>query len=148
MKTASKVLLTVGGIVHIVNAVSFFMLCLYMLIAGIAYFVTGSFAFADYLFPVEEGAEEAGTIMGISFMVCAILFIVYSVLFVGFGIVSIIASKKAFQAKNERTKGLFIAAIVFGAILDNKPAIVGGIFGLISAGKDEKEPPEDGSVVG
>ena len=146
MKTASKVLLTVGGVIHIVNAVGFFMSSLYMIIASIAYFVTGSFAFAEW-FPVEEAGEEAGTAMGIAFMVCAIVFIALSIMFIGFGILSIIASKKAFQAKNERTKGLCITAIVLGAILDNTPAVVGGIFGLIALGKNEKEPPEDGSVV-
>ena len=144
MKTASKVLLTVGGIFHIVNSVSFFMAALYMLIAGIAYFVTGHLVIADYL-PMEEAEPE---VMYAAFLACAIVFIVLGVMFIPFGIVSIIASKKAFQAKNEQRKGLYVAAIVFGAILDNTPAIVGGIFGLIASKKDEKEPPEDGSVVG
>ena len=143
MKKASKILLLIGGILHIVNAVSYFLLTIYMLIAGIAYLVTGSMAFANY-FPLEEADAE---IMSVTFFVCAIMFICFSVLFIGFGVVSIIASKKAFQAKNELTKGLCITAIVFGAILDNTPAIIGGIFGLIALGKNEKEPPEDGSIV-
>ncbi len=143
MKTPSKVLLTVGGILHIVNGVGFFVGALYMIIAAIAYFVTGTLAIANY-FPMEEGDPE---VMYTVFLVCAILFIVFGIMFIGFAILSIIASKKAFQAKNERTKGLFVAAIVFGAILDNVPAIVGGIFGLISSKKEEKEPLEDGSVV-
>ena len=137
MKKASRILLTIGGVFHIVNSVSFFIAALVFLIASIVFFATGAnwFGFVYDSVESEEVMQIAMTISGAMYIVCALMF-------VGFGIMSIIAARLTFNAIENGDKSKYITVIVLSAILDVIVAIVGSIFGLITLNREnsEKEP--------
>ena len=139
MKTASKVLLTIGGIFHIVNAVSYFFLSIFMMVYAIICAATGSFMFFKY-----SGDSEATMTVGLMILFI-VLFFLLSFLAIACGVASIIASKMTFKAKNSGEKGKLIAAIIFGGILEVYVAILGGIFGLVALKKEgaSEEAPKE-----
>lgn len=145
MKNASRILLIIGRIFHIIGAVSYFLLAAYMFIASIAMLATGSIPYlAGYL---EELSEDAEIAISVITLVYGILFIFLGFLFIGYGVWSIIASNLVAKAlTEEKNRKLAIVNIVFGAILDVKVAVVGSIFQLFVMGKVENEP-KDGDVL-
>ena len=134
MKKASNILLTIGGIFHIVNGVAFILASFYFLAGAIAFFVYGQTWFIQI---VDD--EMAAEIVNLSLTISAVMLIVLFVMFIGFGVLSFIASKYTFVTKENNEKRRLIACIVFGAILDNAAVIVGSIFGLIVANKEKQE---------
>ena len=134
MKKASKVLLTIGGILHIVDGVSFIIASLYLLIAAITYFIAGT----NWLMPYFE-AEDAAEPLTITLIAVAVAFIVLFFVFFSFGIMSFFASKLTFNARESSDKKQLITSIVMAAILDNPPAVVGSIFALVVANKEKEE---------
>ena len=137
MKKASRILLTIGGVFHIVDGVSFFIAALVFLIGSIVFFATGAnwFGFIYDSVDTEETMTIAMTMSAIIYIVCALMF-------VGFGIMSIIAARLTFNAIENGNKTKYITVIVLSALLDVVTAIVGSIFGLITLNKEknEKEP--------
>lgn len=132
MKKVSKILLTVGGIFHIVNGISLLISSLTLIILAVVFFVTGNLYGPDFV-----NGEVSEEYVQLSMNIAAILYLFLSVMLIGLGIVSFIASKITFKAGESGDKKSLIAAIVFGLILDAKVAAVGGIFGLIASNKDD-----------
>lgn len=142
MRKVSKVLLTIGGIVHIVNGASLLLASLILMVASIVFFVTGNLYGAEIVSSVSD-AETLQLTMNI----LAGVYIGLSILFIGLGIVSFIASKITFRANETNEKNLLIAAIVFGIIIDVAVAVVGGIFGLIAlTNSEDNKKPDDSQV--
>ena len=134
MKKASRVLLTIGGILHIVDGVSFIIASLYFLIASILYF-----GFGTNIFFAVFDAEDATEPLTVVLISMAISFILFFLMFISFGIMSFFASKLTFNARETNDKKTLITSIVMGAILDNPPAVVGSIFALVVANKEKEE---------
>ena len=149
MKKLSRIFLTIGGVFHIVGGATYLTLAVVYLVVGIIALAGGGIGLFEYIqqYAGDDAAAYAGTI---SAMVVGIVYIVLSVLFVGFGIVSFIAAKVTFRARNEGGKPNFVASIVFGAIFEVKFAIAGAILGIIAANKEkpvEEAPAEEATEV-
>ena len=145
MAKASRILLIIGRIFHIINGVSFILTAIYMFIASIAMLVTGNIPYiADYL---NDLPEEANLSIQIITLVYGIVFIFLGLMFIAYAVWSFIASNLVAKAITDtRNRKLSILNIVFGALLDVKVAVVGSIFQLFVMGKVE-DGPKDGEVV-
>ena len=135
MKKVSRILLTVGGILHIINAVSLFLAACYMFVASIAFI-----AFGFNWFGIEY-SEEMLEAFPMAFTLCAVIYIVLGFSFICMGILCIIASKFAFGAIDSGDRKKYIVTIVLSAIIECVPAIVGAVFGLFTI-KDKDEAPQ------
>ena len=134
MKKASRILLTIGAIFHIVDGVTFILVSIYFFSASILFFATGQNLFG---FNYSSGsAEEAANI---TFIIAAWVYIFVGILFIAFGVISFVTSKLTFQARENGDKHKFITVIVLSAILDVAAAVVGAIFGLIVLNKEKQE---------
>lgn len=124
MKKASKILLTIGGVFHIVNGIGFIGGAIAFIVGSIMFFGFGNNWFGAMFDTMEESVETAQialTISGFIYIFCALIFSVFAVL-------SFIGSKLTFNIVDEGEKKDFIISIVFAALLDNAPALVGSIF--------------------
>lgn len=135
MKKVSRILLTVGGILHIVNAVSLFLAACYLFAASIAFI-----AFGYNWFGIEY-TEEMAEAFPLAFTLCSVIYIILGITFICLGILCIIASKFAFGAIDSGDRKKYIVTIVLSAIIECVPAIVGAVFGLFSI-KDKDEAPQ------
>ena len=144
MKKVSKILMTIGGVFHIVNGASTIISGLVMFLLCVIYFVTGRLYGAEML--AEYGKEVNAEIFNWSFTIASIIYLWIGLLCVALGIVSFIAAKIAFRAANGDDQKNFITSLVFGVLLDVKVAIVGSIFGLIALNKEENKKPDDDPV--
>lgn len=134
MKKASNILLTIGGVFHIINGIIFFGAALYFFIASIAFFAFG-FNWMGIAYD-ESMTEET---LAITFNIVAAVYILVGFTFIGCGILSEIAAKITFDTKENGNKKNYITVIVLSAILDSPAAIVGSIFGLITLNKEQPE---------
>ncbi len=138
MKKASNILLTIGGVFHIINGVVFFMAALYFFIASIAFFAFGyNWMGINY---DEAMGEEA---LAITFNIVAAVYILVGFMFIGCGILSEISAKITFNTRENGNKKNYITVIVLSAILDSPAAIVGSIFGLITLNKEKPEVQQE-----
>ncbi len=138
MKKASNILLTIGGVFHIINGIIFFGAALYFFIASIAFFAFG-FNWMGIAYD-ESMTEET---LAITFNIVAAVYILIGFLFVGCGILSEITSKITFDTKENGNKKNYITVIVLSAILDSPAAIVGSIFGLITLNREKPEVQQE-----
>ena len=124
MKKASKILLTIGGVFHIVEGFAFISGCITFIVGAILFFAFGNNWFGTFFDTMEESVEAAQIALTLSafiYIFCAIIFSVFAVL-------SFIAAKLTFNILDGGEKKDFIVSIVFAALLDNTPALVGSIF--------------------
>lgn len=136
MRKASKVLLTVGGILHIVNGVTFLMGGLVFIIFSLIFLTTGNLYGSELVGDMGELDYE------LAMNIVAGLYVAFAQTFIALGILSLIGSKLTFRTRESNEKRKLITTIVFGGILDNYPAVLGGIFGLIANGKEEQKVNE------
>lgn len=133
MKKASKILLTIGGVLHIVNGVAFVGGAIAFIVGSIMFFGLGNNWFVNFF---ENESADAEYIGRLTFTISAIIYIFASLLFAALAALSFVGSKLTFGIIDKGEKKQFIIGIVFGALLDNAPALVGSIFKLFV----EKEP--------
>lgn len=134
MKKASKILLIVGGVLHIISGIGFITAAIYFLAASIAFFGFGANWFG---IPYEYAETEEA--MMISMTICASLYIFFAFVFVGCGVFELVVSKYTFNVSEDENKKKYITSIVFSALFDNPPALVGSILGLIAFNKEQNE---------
>ena len=142
MKKVQKILCTIGGVLHIVNGVSIAMAALYLFVAAVLFFVTGTFYGAQI---VEQFGEAVD--VSIAFSIVAIIYIWMGLLFVALAVLSFVASKLTFRSAESNNQKRLITALVFAVILDVKVAIAGAVFGLIASGKENKKQINEESAV-
>ena len=125
MKKASDVLLLVGTILMIVSA------CLFGLIAVLFALIPS--VFLPY---IEEIINESPYDLSFYLSTAYITFACIS--YIENMIVSIIGANVCARARQKQTKFLYIACIVFGALI-TAPALIGGIFGLVALNQEEQK---------
>lgn len=135
MKKASRILLTIGGALHIVNGVAFILASFYLIIAAIAFF---AFGYNWFAIPYET-ASDAET-ASLAFNVVALVYIILAITFITLGIFGFCVASYTFKTRDIEAKGRYITTIVFGAIFDNPCAVIGSIFGLIVLNKKGQDP--------
>ena len=124
MKKASDVLLLVGTILMIVNACLFAALAiLYALVPTV---------FMPYII---EMSEEFNYDLTLYFTEISIVFSCIS--YIENLVLAVIGANVCTRARQKQTKLLYIACIVFGAMI-TAPALVGGILGLVALNQEEK----------
>ena len=133
MKKASNILLTIGGVFHIVDGIVFISSSIYFIIAAVFFFATGQNWFG-FVYDAEETAE----VMDLTMTIVSTVYIFIGLLFVSFGVLSFIASKLTFQVRENSDKSKLITVLVISAILDCVSAVVGCIFGLIALSRENK----------
>ena len=134
MKKASDIVLLVSAILGFVTAGIMFLCAIMFTIFSMPFFTdfikegieNGS------IHTTAENTDAAIIIARVTFISCAVCFFIIVILM-------IIASAICLKARKQHTKGLFITAIVFGAISGLESAIVGGIFGLIGTRNERQE---------
>lgn len=145
MKKASKILLTIGGIINIVGAVA---AIIAGLVLAIMSFAGGGFIL-EYLqqagaeMPEDMPVDGAIILAIIAGLICLFAGVVVFILLLVSGIIAVKASKK-------NVKGSFIACIVWSVLTENIFLLVGGIFGLIGLNQENNQPqpePEPAPVV-
>lgn len=145
MKKASKILLTIGGIINIVGAVAAIIAGLVLAIMSFA----GGGIFLEYLqqigteMPEDMPVDGAIVLAIIAGLICLFAGVVVFILLLVSGIIAVKASKK-------NVKGSFIACIVWSVLTENIFLLVGGIFGLIGLNQENNQPqpePEPAPVV-
>ena len=124
MKKASDVLLLVGTILMIVSA------CLFGLCAILFALIPS--VFLPY---IEEIISESP--YDLSFYLSSAYIIFACITYIENMIVAIIGANVCARARQRQTKFLYIACIVFGAMV-TAPALIGGIFGLVALNQEEQ----------
>lgn len=145
MKKASKILLTIGGIINIVGAVA---AIIAGLVLAIMSFAGGGFIL-EYLqqagaeMPEDMPVDGAIILAIIAGLICLFAGVVVFILLLVSGIIAVKAPKK-------NVKGSFIACIVWSVLTESIFLLVGGIFGLIGLNQENNQPqpePEPAPVV-
>ena len=146
MKRLSRIFLTIAGVFHIVNGATFLIVSVALTVFSIVAFVGGGIGLFQY-FQEQIGEGTGADIANGTVILIGVLYLFIATIFVGFGIVSFIASKVTFKARNIGEKANFVASIVFGAIFDVGFGIAGGILGIIAENKEKKEKPVEEAPV-
>lgn len=138
MRIPSRILLLIGGISAFVQAALLF-------IYGVVFGVLSLPVFKDLIMKgIEdgtikvEGADSVNmalTIVQITFVSVAVIFLILAGLSIASGILT-------FKARKEEEKVSYILAIVFGALSDVTAAVVGSVFGLFYIHHKKKEEDE------
>ncbi len=137
MKKASRILLTVGGVIDLVAGITLFVSAFYILIAAIVFFSTGGGVSIFFTYYPEVDSAEEGAALAMT--ICGIVYAFAGLLCAGLGVLAVVASRKSFNARDNAKKGDYITVIVLNAICDCPPAIIGAIFGLITYNKENPE---------
>ena len=146
MKKASKILLTIGGVINIIGAVS-------VLIAGLVFAIMsfmGTGFFVEYMNQVggDMGGDEMGVNAALIYSIVAGLLSLLGGA-VGF-ILLLISGIIGVKAPKKNVKGSFIACIVWSVLTESIFLLVGGIFGLIGLNQENNQPqpePEPAPVI-
>ena len=145
MKKASSILLKIAGIFNIIAAVALF-------IAGIVYAIMAfaaveSIPAGELITAIEEAVGNAASDLSeeaIKIIISAVLALVFLIGFGVAGIIVLISGIIALKGAKATKKGILIANIVFGVLIENWLAIVGAILGIvglsIEARKQQQEP--------
>ena len=136
MKKASKILLTIGGVINIIAAVS-------VLIAGLVFAIMsfmGIGFFVEYMNQVggDMGGDEMGVNAALIYSIVAGLLSLLGGA-VGF-ILLLISGIIGVKAPKKNVKGSFIACIVWSVLTENIFLLVGGIFGIIGLNQENNQP--------
>ena len=127
MKSASRILLLISGILSIVAAVLYLIFGILMLaMTGESGKAAMQEAINNGTVTVASGLTQEEAIAALQGMALAV-----GVVFMFLVVFCIINSVLSFKARNHQTKGLLILNIVFGALSGVLLNILGGIFGLV-----------------
>ena len=131
MKKATSILLTIGGVLEIVAAVG-------CIIGAVVCFILASPMFVDF---VREVATEESKGASPDKIEQAVLIMQWALIYSGVicavvGVMSAIGSVVTFKAQKAGTRGLYIAALVFGILGGTTVASVGAIFGLVTTSRE------------
>ncbi|HHT67127.1 MAG TPA: hypothetical protein GX010_02745 [Erysipelotrichaceae bacterium] len=142
MNKLAKIFLTINGILGV-------FLCIALTITTATFFIFTLPAANDLIIAAaEEGlfdalavetVEELLTVLRLIFSFFTFLFI----LLLAFAVVSTVVSFKAIDAKS---KSLYIANIVFGALTSSGFGVAGGIIGLIALNKENNQNYVDNPI--
>lgn len=133
MRVASRVLLLVGAIVSIVCALTF-------LILGIVFSVVGSAPVEEIAKGIQEGTittSATGTIQEQAEAV-KLIFSVLGIVFIVFTVCCIPNTVLGFMGMKKRSNAFYVWNIVLGALSGTIITILGGIFGIIANGQEDK----------
>lgn len=132
MKKASSILLLIGGILEITAAVGF-------MIAGVVMLLFGTPVMTNLLREIAtEAAKDSTTSVSVDTLMQIFMytFVSMGVTFLVTCVISVVGAILTFKASKRQTRGLFIAAMVFGILSGTVVATVGSIFGLISSTRE------------
>ena len=131
MKRASRIMLTISGVFGYV-IFGLLVLC------GIVFAIL---ALPPITNAMTNAAEQNSTTpfnASDAALALTIVFATYSVVFFMISVLELLAAIFAFKAKKQETKGLYITAIVFGALSGLEVMIPGGILGICALNKEAK----------
>ena len=133
MKRASEILLLVGSILAFVVAGLF-------LILSPVYLVIGYGALHNELAEALKNGTIHATTMGRPMTVdeMELVFRVVGFVFLGVAPLCLAIAIVGLMAKKKKSRGLYIASMVLGALLNPPLTFLGGLFGIISLSSEPK----------
>ena len=152
MKKASKILLTIAGIIGLIAGIG-------LMVAGLVYGLVlifgGATALPELAAAIQEMLNEMGSELdanAIAWIVNIFIGLVMMLIYGGIGLFELITGIIALKGAKAKKKGILIANIVFGVMFQNYLCIVGGILGIIGLNKENNQPqpepePEPAPVV-
>ena len=143
MKKASKILLTIGGVFHIVEGFAFISGAITFIVGGILFLAFGYNWFGAMFDTMEETTEAAQ----IAFSLSAFIYFFCACVFIAFAVLSFLGAKFTFRIIDGGEKKDFIVSIVFAALVDNTPALVGSIFKFFVKKEPKQVDSEEASEV-
>ena len=141
MKKASKIILTIAGIINILLAVALFIIGI--VYAVMAFVAVSSLPTAELVALIEE---EMGSMdlpeEGLAMIVSAVLAVIFLIGFGAAGIFVLIAGIIGLKGAKAKKKGILIANIVFGVLIENWLNIIGAVLGIIGLSMEAKRAAE------
>ena len=146
MKKASKILLTIAGIIGLIAGIG-------LMVAGLVYGLViifgGASALPEVAAAIQEILDESGSDMdanAIAWIVNISIGLIIMLIYGGIGLFELITGIIALKGAKAKKKGILIANIVFGVMFQNYIAIAGGVLGIIGLGQEERraaQPAQD-----
>ena len=146
MKKASKILLTVAGVIGLIAGIG-------LMVAGLVYGLVlifgGATALPELAAAIQEMLNDMGSDLdatAIAWIVNICIGLVMMLIYGGIGLFELITGIIALKGAKAKKKGILIANIVFGVMFQNYIAIAGGILGIIGLGQEERraaQPAQD-----
>ena len=136
MKKASKILLTISGVINIVGAIA-------CIICGIVYaimaFVAASYLpIADLQVAIQEMFASADMPEEVLRLVIAgVVALIYFLMFGAGFVLLLVCGIVNLKGAKAKKKGILIANIVFGVLEENILAIAGAVLGIIGLSKEQ-----------
>lgn len=141
MKKASKIVLTIAGVINIILAIALFIVGI--VYAVMAFVAVSSLPTAELVALIEE---EMGSMdlpeEALAMIVSAVLAVIFLIGFGAAGIFVLIAGIISLKGAKAKKKGILIANIVFGVLIENWLNIVGGVLGIIGLSMEAKRAAE------
>lgn len=139
MKKASKILLTIAGIIGLIAGIG-------LMVAGLVYGLViifgGASALPEVAAAIQEILDESGSDMdanAIAWIVNISIGLIIMLIYGGIGLFELITGIIALKGAKAKKKGILIANIVFGVMFQNYIAIAGGVLGIIGLGQEERK---------
>ena len=134
MKKASKILLTISGVIYLISAIA---LAILGIVWGImAFIAVSSLPFGELLTVYIQEFVDGMSVP--EDMVDTIVGIVAGIVCLGAGLAGficcLVVSIINFKGAKAKKKGILIANIVFGVLAESILGIAGGVSGLLCAG--------------
>ena len=146
MKKASKILLTVAGVIGLIAGIG-------LMVAGLVYGLVlifgGATALPELAAAIQEMLNDMGSDLDattIAWIVNICIGLVMMLIYGGIGLFELITGIIALKGAKAKKKGILIANIIFGVMFQNYIAIAGGILGIIGLGQEERraaQPAQD-----
>ena len=138
MKKASKILLTIAGVIGLIAGIG-------LMVAGLVYGLVlifgGATALPELAAAIQEMLNDMGSDLdatAIAWIVNICIGLVMMLIYGGIGLFELITGIIALKGAKAKKKGILIANIVFGVMFQNYIAIAGGILGIIGLGQEER----------
>ena len=143
MKKASKILLTIAGIIGLIAGIG-------LMVAGLVYGLViifgGASALPEVAAAIQEILDESGSDMdanAIAWIVNISIGLIIMLIYGGIGLFELITGIIALKGAKAKKKGILIANIVFGVMFQNYIAIAGGVLGIIGLGQEERKAAQE-----
>ena len=146
MKKASKILLTIAGIIGLIAGIG---LMVAGLIYGLVLIFGGATALPELAAAIQEMLNEMGSELdanAIAWIVNISIGLIMMLIYGGIGLFELITGIIALKGAKAKKKGILIANIVFGVMFQNYISIAGGVLGIIGLGQEERraaQPAQD-----
>ena len=147
MKKASKILLTIAGIIGLIAGIG---LMLAGLIYGLIVIFGGAEAMPELAAAIQTMLDDTGSDLdadAIAWIINISVGLVIMLIYGGIGLFELITGIIALKGAKAKKKGILIANIVFGVLFQNYLSIVGAVLGIIGlsieankAAQGEAEP--------